>query len=240
MDLSVVLYANAVLLVAAGLLQITGFGFMMLAVPALVIFLPPQVVVPMLVTVWLPLGVVMVWTMRADVHSGILAGFTAPALLAIPAGALLLRDTDPVVMQRGIGGLMVLLALVLQLNPGRPFRAETPWRIAAGAVSGLLASSTSVAGPPVVLLGLKQRWEPRVFRATLVTFFFACSIASLPFYWHLDLLAPDTLRLAGMAFPGAAVGYGAGTWARQHVRPGGFRWVAVGIVMVGGLVAVVL
>jgi len=234
------LYINAVLFVAAALLQITGFGFMMLAAPALVIVVSPQMTVPMLVVVWLPLGVVMVWNLRHDVDGSILRCFSFPALVGIPLGALILRDTDPQMMQRIIGAMMIVLALILQVKPGEPFRRELPWRMAAGAISGILASSTSVAGPPVVLLGLKQRWEPAVFRATLVTFFFVCSVASLPFYWHLDLLEQATLELAATAFPGVAAGYVTGTWVKGRVGGRSFRWLAMGVVTTGGLVAVLL
>ena len=233
-----ILYVNGVLFVAASLLLLAGFGFMMLAVPALVIVLPPQVVVPMLMMVWLPMGVVLIWSMRKDIDGRILLGFSLPALLGIPVGAVLLRDADAVVMQRVIGALMILLAIVLQLKPGAPIQREGPFRTAAGALSGLQAASTSVAGPFVVLLGLKQRWDPDMFRATLVAFFFVVSIASLPFYWQMDLLSRGTSELAVTSLPGVAAGYATGAWLKRRVSIEAFRWVAVGVVAGGGLVAV--
>ncbi|MGA1196456.1 MAG: sulfite exporter TauE/SafE family protein, partial [Candidatus Latescibacterota bacterium] len=51
-----VLLISGVILVAASLQGITGFGFNMLAVPALILVYSPQVVVPGVIMSFIPLG----------------------------------------------------------------------------------------------------------------------------------------------------------------------------------------
>ena len=107
----------------------------------------------------------------------------------------------------------------------------------AGLFAGFLAASTSVSGPPLVLLGLKQRWQPARFRATLIAYFLIISAFSLPFYWEMDLLTPATWRFVSYGLPGIALGYFTGAWLRARVSVAAFRWLATGVVVAGGLTA---
>jgi uncharacterized membrane protein YfcA len=234
------LYVNAVVCLAATLQGVTGFGFMMLAVPGLILGFPAQVLVPALIMMWLPLGTAQALQLWRDVDWGRLAYLVASATLALPAGAIALETVDTETMQRGIGAMMVCLAVLLQINPGRPFQRERPARVGAGLISGVLASSTSVSGPPVVLLGLKQRWPSAQFRATLLTYFLGVSLLCLPFHWSVGLVNRSSIGLAATGLPGLIVGFVAGTWLRGRVEGRAFRWVAIGMVLGGGLAAILL
>ena len=235
-----ILFVSGMMWAATTLQALTGFGFMMLSVPFLVLALPAQVVVPGLILMWLPLGTVQMMEHWRWVNRRALTYMVLGGVVTLPVGAVILRQVDPETMQRAIGGVMIGLAVLLQINPGAPFQRERAATIGAGMLSGILATSTSVSGPPVVLLGLKQRWTAKTFRATLVGYFLLISFCCLPFFWGMDLLNKASLELALWGIPGVAVGYITGVRGRRRVRGRRFRWVAVGMVMGGGLVAVVL
>ena len=234
------LYAFAVVLSAASLQGITGAGMMILSVPPLVVALPATVVVPGIVLLYLPLGLAQIIQLRGDVDRRRLATLAASSALMVPLGAVMLREVDTVTLQRGIGLLMIFLALLLQVKPGPPFTRELAPCVATGLIAGFLAASTSVSGPPLVLFGLKQRWDPARFRATLIAYFLIISAFSLPFYWEMDLLTPATWRLVLYGLPGIALGYFTGAWLRARVSVAAFRWLATGVVVAGGLAAVLL
>ncbi len=240
MTTAMVFYVSGVMWLAASLQGVTGFGFMMLAVPGLILAAPAQVVVPALILVWLPLGTAQVMQYRADVDWRLLAYLVASAVIGLPLGAMILRQTDTESMQRGIGAMMVAMALLLQMRPGLPFQRERAARLGAGFIAGVLASSTSVSGPPLVLLGLKQRWETDRFRATLPAYFLVISLLCLPVHWQMDLLNRPSVVLALCGLPGVALGYVTGIWLRGRVKEEGFRWVVLGMVMGGGLAAILL
>ena len=101
---------------------------------------------------------------------------------------------------------MIALALLLQMKPGPPFSREMAPCVGTGLVAGFLAASTSVSGPPLVLFGLKQRWEPARFRATLIAYFLVISGFSLPFYWEMDLLTPAVWQFVLYGLPGHRTG----------------------------------
>lgn len=234
------IYAFAVVLSAASLQGITGAGMMILSVPALVVALPATVVVPGIVLLYLPLGIAQIIQLRRDVDRRRLSTLAVSSALMVPLGALILRDVDTVTLQRGIGALMIVMALLLQVKPGPPFRREFGPCAGTGLIAGFLAASTSVSGPPLVLFGLKQRWDPARFRATLIAYFLIISAFSLPFYWEMDLITPATWLFVLYGLPGVALGYFTGAWLRARVSVGAFRWLATGIVVAGGLAAVLL
>ena len=119
-----IFYASGVIWLAASLQGVTGFGFMMLALPGLILGFPAQVLVPALILIWLPLGTAQMLQLRADVDWRTLAYLAGSAAVALPLGAMVLREVDTETMQRGVGAVMVGLALLLQMKPGPPFRRE--------------------------------------------------------------------------------------------------------------------
>ena len=235
-----ILYASGIMWLAASLQGVTGFGFMLLAIPGLILWLPAQVVVPALILVWIPLGTVQVLHLRKDVDWKLLAHLLVSAVIGLPLGAVILLETDRLWMQRGIGAMMVVMALLLFVNPGSPFQRRRLVRTVAGLISGVLAASTSAAGPPVAFLGLKQRWETARFRATLPAYFVAISLCCLPLHWEMDLLGRPSIEVAVSGLPGVVVGYLTGIWLKGRVGGEGFRWVVLAMVMGGGLAAVIL
>ena len=231
------LYVFAVVLSAASLQGVTGAGMMILSVPALVVALPATVVVPGIVLLYLPLGIAQIIQLRRDVDRRRLAMLAGSSTLMVPLGAVILSEVDTVTLQRGIGWLMIALALLLQMKPGPPFSREFAPCVGAGLIAGFLAASTSVSGPPLVLLGLKQRWQPARFRATLIAYFLIISAFSLPFYWEMDLLTPTTWQFVLYGLPSVFLGYFTGAWLRARVPVAAFRWLATGVVVTGGLTA---
>ena len=234
------LYVFAVVLSAASLQGITGAGMMILSVPPLVVAMPATVVVPGIVLLYLPLGTAQIIQLRRDVDRRRLTTLAVSSALMVPPGALILGTVDTVTLQRGIGVLMIALALLLQVKPGPPFSREMAPCVGTGLVAGLLAASTSVSGPPLVLFGLKQRWEPARFRATLIAYFLVISGFSLPFYWEMELLTPAVWQFVLYGLPGIALGYFSGAWLRARVSVAAFRWLATGVVVAGGLSAALL
>jgi uncharacterized membrane protein YfcA len=223
--------------VAASLQGVTGFGFMMLALPGLILAYPAQMTVPALILVWIPLGCLQYIQLRREVDWRLIRWLVAGAVLTLPAGSWILKGTDTETMQRAIGALMVALSVLLQVSPGKPVSRERLARFGAGLLSGALAASTSVSGPPVVLLGLKQRWEAGRFRASLLTYFLLISLLTLPLHWRMDLLNRGSLSLSLAALPGLVLGFFSGWWLRGRVRGAGFRWIATAVVIGGGLAA---
>ena len=234
-----VVLISSVIAVAASVQGITGFGFNLLAVPILILFFPPHLVVPGVLMAYVPLGLTQTFQLRRSIDFRIWASFVGSAVVALPLGAYILGEADVKTMRMGIGSVMIFLALLLQFRPGLPFRRDFLSRILTGLLSGVLSGSTGVSGPPLVLLGLKQHWPYTAFRATLIAYFTMVSILTIPFHWRIGLVTPQTVQFAGSALPGLLVGFFLGAHLRSRVDASVFRWVALAMVIVGGLSAIV-
>ena len=229
-----ILYASGIMWLAASLQGVTGFGFMLLAIPGLILWLPAQVVVPALILVWIPLGTVQVLHLpegrrleiagppsreRSDRPS--IGGGHPPGDRQAVDAARYRRDDG------GDGITSVCESRVaFSTSPAREDRCRL--------ISGVLAASTSAAGPPVAFLGLKQRWETARFRATLPAYFVAISLCCLPLHWEMDLLGRPSIEVAVSGLPGVVVGYLTGIWLKGRVGGEGFRWVVLAMVMEAG------
>lgn len=206
--------------------------------PALVLWFPAQVVVPGTMMSYLPLGTAQFIQLRRDVNYKVLALIVGGAVIGMPVGAIILRDTDTEMMRRAIGLAMIGLAICLQFKPSAPFKRETAACLGIGTVSGVLSASIGVSGPPLVLLGLKQMWPQAQFRATLITCFLCTSSLSLMVQRSVGVLTFESLQFVVWGAPGLAFGFLTSSWLRKHLhRTSIFRWISIGVVITGGLAA---
>ena len=204
-----VLVALAVMF-AAVLQSVTGFGFALVAAPALVAAHGAQASVS-LIAVLGPLVCLLALTTEGRRPAVDVDAAWALGLWALPglAAGVLLLDRLP---ERGIKaavGLVVLAAVALRQRdlrgPATPDRV-TPRdgrTIATGLASGALTTTVGINGPPLVLRLLRAGAPALVARDTLAALFVglgAVALVSLAIGGLLDLPASTpTLALAAVA-----------------------------------------
>jgi uncharacterized protein len=114
-------------------------------------------------------------------------------------------------------GAMVLIAVVLSAREVRV--ALTPRSLlAAGAVSGVAGTATSVGGPPLALL--YQHHPGPVVRATLAVYFCVGAMLSLAGLAVAGEVHSRELVLALVLAPGLAIGFALSGPLRRHVDAG--------------------
>lgn len=132
----------------------------------------------------------------------------------------------------GVVGATVLGAVVLSVWSFR-VRISPVSLIAAGCVSGVFGTATSVGGPPVALL--YQDEPPARVRATLAAFFLfgaSISLAALAVGGQLDV---RTVVAGLAAIPGVGIGFGLGTVLRRRIGTGRLRAVMLWVVTASAL-----
>ena len=232
-----VAWVSGTLLVAATIQGVAGFGFMLIAVAVLILAYPAQLVVPGLALAFIPLGIAQSFQIRRQIDWRLLSAWIGGALIGLLPGTYLLTIVDALTMKRGIGLLMVILALLLRIHPGKPFKREWAARAGGGILSGALGASTSVAGPPLVLIGIKQKWEVGSFRASLLAYFTVLSIGIVVLQTNLGIVTMETVRWSAGGLPGIAGGFVTATWLRDRVSDDNFRKLGVALVFCSGLAA---
>lgn len=148
--------ALAVIAVLAGALvqSATGFGFALVAGPALLAALDPPEAVMIALALGLVLNLLMLFGERRDreVRTADVARFGAGAVPGVGAGLIVLRVLPKPALQILVGAVVVAAGLV-QSRERRAARgrAAPASGYLVGLVSGTLTTSTSVNGPPLVL-----------------------------------------------------------------------------------------
>jgi uncharacterized protein len=156
----------------------TGFGFALILSPALFAVLDPVEAVTTLLLLGLLLNV-LVLVERGHVEWRTLAPLLVAAVPGLVLGVALLGWLAKSTLQVVVG-LAVIGTAGWQLRQRRARSHEHPspatgW--AAGFASGVLSTSISVSGPPIVLWLEARDVRPDEFRATLAASFLALNLA---------------------------------------------------------------
>ena len=153
--------------IAAFIRGVTGFGLALILAPVLLLVLKPaSVVVVNLLLGSLSNIVVLAYSIR-NVNLG------------IPVGAWIITHIVPSTLKILIGGVTVFFAIILTLGFSKTFKREKIAGSIAGLLSGVLTSSTSLGGPPVVLFMHNQNWSNQTIHSGLAAYFLFTGFWSL-------------------------------------------------------------
>lgn len=223
-----------VVLVAGAVQSVTGFGFALVAVPLLTFLIGPAEAVVLAITVGLALAVGVAVRERGHVVRGDLVVLTGASFAGIPLGLLVLTRFDP-------RPLTVLVAVVLLVSTAAIWRG---WalptgpvaRVVSGFTSGVLLTSTSFNGPPLVLFLQARDLPPRAVRATLSVCFLLQALVAVGLLLLAGAAGGTTLALSALALPALAAGWLLGDRAFARFEPATFRR---GVLVMLGLTGVV-
>lgn len=148
-----------------------GFGFGLVAVPALALVLDPRAAIGLAMTLQICAGAVTLAQSWRDVHGLTVALLSLGALAGVPAGVALVAWLAPETVRLAIAA--TLLAAVAALGSGVRCRGceRVDARLAIGLGSGALNGLTGMGGPPVIVALLSGTMPAAMVRATLVGFF---------------------------------------------------------------------
>ncbi|HEY8770859.1 MAG TPA: sulfite exporter TauE/SafE family protein [Thermoleophilaceae bacterium] len=234
--------AAAATLVGAVAQSATGFGFALIAGPALFAVLDPHEAVTLLAILGALLSVLVIsdagWT---RVRWRAILPMLAAALPGLGLGLLALELLPKAGLQLGVG-VAVLLAGLFQLRRQTPPPRESTGSVGlgsaglAGVTSGALTTSLGVSGPPLVLWLEAEGLRPAELRASLSAGFLGMNVAG-----GALLLAVSGSRAApgvGLVLPLlglVAAGHVAGAIAFRRLPEHAFRTAVLGLVVAAGL-----
>jgi uncharacterized membrane protein YfcA len=228
----------AVAVFAASFTQaIAGFGFGLLAVPVMTLAISPQraVVVSTLVgifaTTW------QAWYLRRDAVRPLVRRMTAAAYVGMPIGLVLLLTVPDDALRLALGvsvlGAVALLATDFHLPDSR--RLD----MASGFLSGVLNTSLSTNGPPLVFALQARRLAPAEFRATISLVFTFSNVLAMALFLGAGKITSAGLTAAGFALPALVLGQVAGYPIRKHIHGNRFRRMVLVLLAGAGTSAMV-
>jgi uncharacterized membrane protein YfcA len=201
---------------------LAGFGFGLLSVPVMTLAISPREAVVVSTLVGITVTTWQAWHFRRDAVLPLSRRMVAAAYAGMPLGLWVFvsvgEDTLRIVLGSAILVSVVLLARGLNLHHVGP-----ALDVSAGFISGVLNTSVSTNGPPLVFTLQARQLPPAAFRATIVRVFAWSAIAALVLFVAAGKVTHDGLVAAGFALPAMWLGQLAGFPFRRHFHAARFR-----------------
>jgi uncharacterized membrane protein YfcA len=225
-------------LLASLVAGLTGFGFAIVAVPILMILMPPKVVVPVVQL----LSAVLQIAILVEARKGLDLKRVWPLLLAgiagVPLGTYLLLILDPQTLRILVGVVVIISALAMLAGWRWSVRNEKVASVPVGLAGGALGASTGIPGPPVILFFTNQEMAKQGFRANLVLYFTCVGLVAVLSLLVSGLITQEVLiRWAGL-LPAVAIGMLAGVWLARRVDQERFQQITLGVLILTGIAAI--
>ncbi|MCL4466710.1 MAG: sulfite exporter TauE/SafE family protein [Chloroflexi bacterium] len=238
MPLAHLALAGLVVLAAAYTHGLTGQGFAQVAAPLLLLFLEPRLVVPLNLT----LASVVCASVIMDAYGGVrfrrLVLMAIASVIGAPLGAYVLLAVSPSVLKLIIATAVVVFTIPMLLGLSYPLPRERTASLGIGFLAGMLASSTSASGPPVVLFLVNQGWPKEALRPSFSAFFLFSNLVALGAIVASGGLMPTMWPLAAALLPVTVAGFLLGTRTLPWVNAALFRRLSLLVVLIAGVAAI--
>ncbi len=235
---SALLVALFAALLAGIVTGMTGFGLALISTPILLFVYEPRTVVVLTAIFSVFINTAVVWDSWHEARKRLALALLIPALLGVVVGVEVLRVIDPDYVRLGVGVIVVFSALLLVRDVRLP-GADTRWgTLVAGSTSGMLSTSTGLAGPPIVLLLASRGLPKHEFRGTSALYFLPMSVAGIAVLALRGLVDASEVPLGLLLVPAAIVGKALGTALLKRVSERAFRAVTLGLVILTGTLGV--
>lgn len=238
LDAGDLMLVGLVVVAAAFLQTVSGFGFALFVVPLFGLFIDVKVGVVISTIAGLASSSHQAFKDRRHIDSPLARRLVLASLSGMPVGLLVIVVVPSAALQVIVGIFVVAAAMALW----RGFLVSAVSPIAdkvAGFVSGLLATSTSTNGPPLVVLLQARNLPARVFRPTVNAVFVVGGAVSLCLYAFAGRVGWREISAALVSMPGLAAGIFAGRRIRERVSARGFRLLVFGLLAVTGITSIV-
>ncbi len=202
--------------------RVTAFGAALLTVPLLSLLLDAKTAVVSSIMLSLVNSAVLVRLLRRVDDGGTWRRIGVGVVVGLVPGALVLDWVSARVLTVLIA-VVVLASVVALVGQRRVAGPSSRLDVAVGVVVGVLTTSVSTNGPPMVLLLQARQVPPEVFRATLTRVFLIANVFGLAVSAATGQVTGRVAVTVAAALPGLLAGQFAGLWLAPRVPPQRFR-----------------
>jgi uncharacterized protein len=236
------LYIFLVFVLSSFLQTVTGFGYAIITAPLLALVLGAKETVMLVMLTGL---ITRLFLIRATKKEGsfkaIMPLITASVIGAIP-GAYVMTIISSDGLKIFMGIVLLLAAAAMWKNCYISVKHHKFTEAMVGSISGFLATTTSINGPPVVLYYMNAKAEENktVFRANLTRYFLLINIASIIISYFAGTLQIGELWLPAVAsIPALYLGFVLGEKCFHRIDSETFRKASLIMVVLSSLAIIV-
>lgn len=165
-----------ILFLAAFTQGFSGFGFALVSIPLLSLFVDIKYAIPLGALSGFTVNAYLAFQLRRHIKYFELKYLLTGSIIGIPIGAYILSEFDPHLLKL-ILGIIVLVFVVLTLcNLIKTININRRWGYLFGLLSGTFGGAFNTNGPPVLIYFYMQGWDKLKFKSMITGFFLIASI----------------------------------------------------------------
>jgi uncharacterized membrane protein YfcA len=159
---------------AAGFTQgVTGFGFGLLAIPLLSLFIDIKTAVPLCSLLGILVTALLSLRLRKHIDRRKILPLLFGCIPGVAVGTLVLKKAPAGLLSLLMGVMLIAYVLYRLTNKEQPRSIHPRWAYAAGFFTGAISSAFSAGGPPTIIYATLRGWDKNEIKATLSGFFLA-------------------------------------------------------------------
>ncbi|WP_425246049.1 sulfite exporter TauE/SafE family protein [Streptomyces sp. NEAU-NA10] len=213
---------------------LTGMGFALVAVPALILLLGPAQGVVLANCAAGAISVVGLAGGWRRVRPRAMVPLCVAAACTVPAGTWLTRRLPEPALLLTMGALVTVAVLLVMRGARVPALRGTRGAVVAGAAGGFMNSAAGVGGPPISLYAVNAGWTVREFVPNAQFYGVVVNAFSVAANGVPELKATQWASVTVAMTAGAAIGRGlAGRTPETRAR-----LLVLGLALAGGVTAV--
>jgi uncharacterized protein len=236
-DWPLLLASSAAIFLAAIVRGFSGFGFSLLSITAISLFMPTQAIVPTIFMLEVAASLNLIPSIWREVDWRGLAWLLLGYVIGLAPGIYALVHAPEAPLQVALS-LFVIGTSVMML---RGFRLEkTPGpaaTTATGVASGLLNGAFGTGGPPVVLFYFSTPAAVAVGRASVIAFFLSTDALGLTGQAVSGIITVQSFVQFIAWLPALLIGVAVGAKGFKHMDAAKFRkavlWILIGLAVIG-------
>lgn len=163
--------ALSILIVAYTFRGVTGFGSGLIATPLLALFLPLTFVIPFMGILDMSASITHISHTRQHISWKVILRAVPYALIGVPIGLYVLRNTDTLILIKALGIFIILFAIYSLLSPKFKKSDSFIWPAFGGFFGSLVGAMFGTGGPFYVFYYQLQQLDKSIFRATCAATF---------------------------------------------------------------------
>jgi len=230
----IMLLPAGLIVAAAAFRGITGFGFALIAVLVLSLFMSPLTAVPLVIACDLVItGLILLERKAAAIDWPIARLVLGFAIIGAIAGAFAAGFIPDQLAQILIAVVVLLAALIAMIKHPPAILASRSIGVFASVLLGFLLSAFGVGGPVIVAWLLAIRLDAARFRGTLAVIFGLVDLMTLGSRFALGIVPAEVGPLLLIYVPLTLIGYAAGLFiVRRMTAETWRRFSAAGLVFI--------
>jgi len=213
---------------------LTGFGFALVSIPFLVLFMDIRTAVPLCMLSGLVITAYLSLQLRDHLDWRKILPLLLGSLPGIVSGVLFLKKISEPVFKLSLGIMLIGYSLYRLFFSPRPRKLHRAWGWAAGFATGAISGAFSAGGPPTIIYTTLTGWHKNEIKSTLSIFFFLAGIVTAAAHAVSELTTVEVLKLSAFSLPGVLAGVWSGSLLCRRFKTEGYiRLVLIGLVLTG-------